>query len=119
MIHKILLTDISIEEFKREFTSPVSGKILTIKVDIETGIDISSISSLGEEILTVKESGTYYPRQNISTRRDSNNPLTGEVQESDYFYVTDELLIELNSEGSLNGKIALKELVILYDDLGS
>ena len=117
MIHKILLQNISIEEFERSFTSKISGKILTIKVDIETGIDISIISSLGEEILTVKESGVYYPRQNISTRRDSDNPLTGEVKESDYYYLTDELLIELNSEGNMNGQLAIKELIILYDDL--
>ena len=117
MIHKILLTDISMEEFERSFSSPASGKILTIKVELETGISLSIVSSLGEEIISVKESGTYYPRQNISTRRDSDNPLTGEVQESDYYYVTDELLIELSSETKMDNGLALKELVILYDDL--
>ncbi len=117
MINKIILQDISIKEFERKFSSQVSGKILTIKVELENGVDISIISSLGEEIISVKESGIYYPRQNISTRKDSDNPLTGEVQESDYFYVTDELLIELNAEGQMNDKLALKELIILYDDL--
>lgn len=117
MIKKIILNDVSIEEFERKFESDISGKILTIKVEIQKGIDISIISSLGEEILTVRESGIYYPRQNISSRKDSDNPLTGEVQESDYFYVTDKILIELNSEGQMNGDLALTELTILYDDI--
>lgn len=115
MINKIVLKDVNIEEFEKKFSSPISGKILTIKVELENGVDVSIISSLGEEILSVRESGIYYPRQNISTRRDSENPLTGEVQESDYFYVTDELLIELNAEGQMNGKLALTELIILYE----
>lgn len=119
MIKTLTLKDISIEEFERKFTSEISGKILTIKVELENGIDVSIISSLGEEILKVKESGIYYPRQNITSRKDNNNELTGEVQESDYFYVTDNLLIELNSETEMDNKIALKELIILYDDLSS
>ena len=117
MIHKILLQNISIEEFERKFSNPVNGKILTIKVDIENGVDISIVSSLGEEILTVKDSGIYYPRNDITSRKYRDETLTGEVKEHDYFYVTDELLIELNSEGDMNGGLALKELIILYDDL--
>jgi hypothetical protein len=117
MIHKIILQDQTIEEFERKFSSKVNGKILTIKVELETGIDISIISSLGEEIISVKESGTYYPRNDITSRRYRDETLTGEVKEHDYFYVTDEILIELNSEGNMNGELALKELIILYDDL--
>lgn len=117
MINTIKYENISIQEFERNWAHQASGKILTIKVELETGISLSVISSLGEEIISVKESGIYYPRQNISTRRDSDNPLTGEVQESDYFYVTDELLIELRSDTEMAGKIGLKELIILYDDL--
>lgn len=117
MIHKILLQNVSIEEFKREFTSPINGKILTVKVELEKGIDISIVSSLGEEILTVKDSGIYYPRNDITSRKYRDETLTGEVKEHDYFYVTDEILIELNSEGNMNGELALTELVILYDDL--
>jgi len=117
MIQKILLEDQSIEEFERAFTAQVSGKILTIKVELERGVKIEVISSLNENILTVKESGTYYPRQNISTRRDSENPLTGEVQESDYYYVTDKILIKLISDTQMDGQLALKELIILYDDM--
>lgn len=117
MINKITKNNISIKEFERKLKTKISGKILTIKVELEKGVDICIVSSLGEEILSVRESGVYYPRQNISTRRDSKNPLTGEVQEFDYFYVTDELLIELNSEGRLDGELALSELIILYDDL--
>ena len=117
MIRKIFLENQSIEEFERNFVSEVSGKILTIKVELEKGISVSIVSSLGEEILKVKESGIYYPRQNITSRKDNNNELTGEVQESDYFYVTDKLLIELNSETEMDNKIALKELIILYDEM--
>ncbi|HEC65413.1 MAG TPA: hypothetical protein ENI23_08965 [bacterium] len=119
MIQRIILKDVTIDEFERKFSRKSSGKILTIKTELEPGIDLTIVTSLGEEILTVKESGTYYPRQNISSRKDSTNELTGEVQESDYFYFTDELLIELNSEGEVGGKLAMKELVILYDDMGS
>ena len=117
MIQKIVLNDVTIEEFERKFSSEGSGKILTIKAELEPGIDLTIVTSLGEEVLNVKESGVYYPRANISARKEKENPLTGEVMESDYFYFTDELLIELNSEGQMNGKLALRELIILYDDM--
>lgn len=119
MIHKILLTDVSIEEFERNFKAEVSGKILTIKVELENGVKLSIISSLDEEIISVKESGIYYPRNDITSRKYRDETLTGEVKEHDYFYVTDELLIELTAEGNMNGELALKELIILYDDMQS
>lgn len=117
MIHKILLENISIEEFERSFSSPINGKILTVKVELENGIDISIVSSLGEEIINVKDSGIYYPRNDITSRKYRDETLTGEVKEHDYFYVEGEILIELNAEGKMNGGLALKELIILYDDL--
>lgn len=117
MINKIELTDISIEETKRIFSAEGSGKILTIKVDLEPGVELSVITNLGEEVLVVKDSAVYYPRANISARKEKDNPLTGEVQEHDYYFFEGELLIELQAEGEMNGKLALRKLIILYDDI--
>lgn len=117
MIKQIILKDIQIEEFSREFTSPATGKILTVSVKLQKGISVSIITNLNETVLHVKEDGVYYPRQNISSRKDNNNELTGEVQESDYFYFIDNLFIEITSDTDMKGKIALNELIILYDDI--
>ena len=67
--------------------------------------------------MKVKDDGVYYPRSDISSKKDKNSPLTGEVQTMDYFYFTGNLLIELNSETKMDGAIALNELIILYDDM--
>ena len=119
MIHKILLQNVSIEEFESKFTSQVSGRILTIKVELESGVTLSIVSDLGEEIINVKDSGIYYPRNDITARKYRDETLTGEVKEHDYFYVTESLLIELSADRQMNGELALKELIILYDDMQS
>ncbi len=115
MIKQITFKDEKIGEFSRELSLEASGRILTISVKLEQGIKCSIVTGLGEEVISVKEDGVYYPRVNISSRKESNNELTGEVQESDYYYFKD-LLIELESDTEMNG-IALKELVILYDEI--
>lgn len=117
MLKTIILENVSIDEFERKFTGQGSGKILSCYVDLEPGIDLTIVTSLGEEILSVKENGVYYPRANISSEKNRKDTLTGEVQTIDYYYFIDELLIELNSEGEGDGKIALKKLVILFDDM--
>ena len=116
MIQKIILKDVTIQEFEKRLSVEASGRILSVSVKLESGVNVSIITSIGEEILNVSENGVYYPRANISARKEKDNPLTGEVQESDYYYFTDELLIEINSEGEMNG-VALNELIILYDDM--
>ena len=115
MIKQIILRDERIEEISKQLSLEASGKILTISVKLEQGITCSIATSLNEEVLDVKEDGIYYPRANISSRKELNNELSGEVQESDYYYFKD-LLIELESESEMDG-IALKELIILYDDM--
>ena len=115
MIKQIILKDEKIKELTKELSVKGSGRILTISVKLERGITCSIITSLNEEIISVKDDGVYYPRANITSRKSKNNELTGEVQESDYYYFKD-LLIELESEVVMNG-IALKELIILYDEL--
>ncbi len=116
MIKQIELRDKSIEETKRNFSAEGSGKILNILVELEPGVSVSVVTSLGEEVLNVNTSAVYYPRSNISSQRDKDNALTGEVQTIDYYYF-DGLLIELESEGEMDGKVALRKLIILYDDM--
>ncbi len=115
MIKQITLKDQKIKEYTKELSVKGSGRILTISVKLEPGIKCSIVTSLNEEVISVKEDGIYYPRVNISSRKNKNNDLVGEVQESDYYYFKD-LLIELESEVEMDG-IALKELIILYDDI--
>lgn len=115
MIKQIILKDEKIKEFNKELSVKGSGRILTISVKLEKGIKCSIVTGLNEEVISVKDDGVYYPRVNISSRKNKNNELTGEVQESDYYYFKD-LLIELESEVEMDG-IALKELIILYDDM--
>ncbi len=115
MIKQITLKDEKIKEYTKELSVKGSGRILTISVKLEPGIKCSIITGLNEEVISVKEDGIYYPRVNISSRKNKNNDLAGEVQESDYYYFKD-LLIELESEVEMDG-IALKELIILYDDI--
>ena len=117
MIKKITLGPMSIEEFSRNLSVPASGKILTVSVKLKEPIKLSIVTALNEEVLSVKDDGVYYPRQNISSRKDTTNELVGEVQESDYFYFSDELLIELYADTNVGGKVVLDELVILYDDM--
>ena len=117
MIQRIELSEITIKEFKRDFAvNDRSGKILSVLVKLEKGINLSIITGLNEVILNVEKDGVYYPRANISSRKDLDNVLGGEIQEFDYYYF-DSLLIELVSEGDFKGELALKELVILYDDM--
>ena len=116
MIKRITLKDISIEEFERKFSGEGNGKILSISVELEKDVHISVITNLNEEVLSVEESGVYYPRSNISSEKNRKDTLTGEVQTLDYHYF-DGLLIEITSETDRQGEIALKELVILYDDM--
>ena len=115
MIKEFSFKNIKIKEFNKQLSVKGSGRILTIKIKLENGISCSVVTGLNEEILSVKEDGIYYPRANISSGKYVNNPLTGEVQESDYYYFKD-LLIELESETEMDG-IALKELIILYDEI--
>ncbi len=119
MIRQINYEDVTVGEDGEKFQVEASGKILSIKVVLEQGVDIVIVTPLGEEILKVKNDGVYYPRSNISAEKNKANPLTGEVQTLDYYYFSNFLLIELNSEGEMTDEVALKELSIVYDDMQS
>lgn len=117
MIQQILIGEMTIKEFERKLSVKASGKILSVSVKLEPGVDISIITELGEQVISVNKNGVYYPRANISSEKERSSTLTGEVQTIDYYYFAGSLLIELNAEGEMNGEIALNELIILYDDM--
>ena len=94
-----------------------SGKILKINLVLREGISVEILTMEGEVVLDVKESGLYYPRANISSRKNTNNPLSGEVQDYDYFYFSGELIVKINSDMKLEEEISVDELSIIYDDL--
>lgn len=115
MLKQIEINNLSLEGPEKELVTEGIGKILKIYVELEESINLKIITKEDELVLDVVDSGTYYPRANILSKKDMGDTLIGETQEHDYFYF-EGLLLEVSSPGIFEG-MAIKKLRIFYDDM--
>lgn len=128
MIKEFIHRDIvlSKEAISNSLLSDGSGKILKVHIQFEKHETQSSQINLrihtleGEEIMNVfndRDSDVYYPRMVVSGERDETRAnITEPGAQTDYYYFTG-LIITIEKDNENFEGIAIKKLVIIYDDM--